>query len=1300
MDFVTHVLRSRREEIATIIIGTLRTHAYRRRAMPRGWNCTSNGDQLCYASPPKLTSHAGCSAVCEQYALSTDCQEPAAAIAGLAYVGSQETSDFLVQHVLKGHRHWVGLHREPPTWQPGAVATQGTWTSWAAVQGSVQGSLPTTWMNWAPSQPDAALGREDCVAVDGLGRWHDLGCERPEYRCLCELGAQTRPSYYTKSAQLLAAADAEAWTAAAIALKAFVGVFVPAVLLMLFTAHRLLKQLQQRSKLSDSELGGSETPRWRSIQNETLRQMRLASSHYALQRLQSCSFVAWAGSMLVCGGFVPMVCQLVFGSWPVTTLGPYANYLPLVPIGGVTLGLALHPTDAAAIRAVARFLVLLWFALAAACARIARSYAADASREWQISLLWALFCPLNIGCAAALADGLRHCRYYSMPRLLLRRSWALGRFLCCSTGFLMGVLTAPLLVRDPVSLWQDPYAPGWVATGVCFVCIPLAMTPTVRDKARTWLGCARWGRNVVSSRVSASDSEQNVLAASLMKLHPSHSSPEECLEHAKRNFFCCTLDDGSLSESQASVPAAAARTVVALCSERCAAKFGSVDAFISHSQLDDEACKWERMRAWARSFSSEYQRVPTVWYDRVCIQEATAAENVAALPLMVLGCKQLVVLAGPTYSSRLWAMIEVLVFLWSQQGRQHDVVVLPLLRRAQETAEGVRRRNEAALLSSVRQVDLAAAACYCEEDRQWMLAAIESAFGTPDRFNTLLSDLLHNQCSRYITQERDHSAGSRGAVTSTASLLSALPHVLVKLILHAVAPRDRAVRVRHALVCRTWRALVRDDEILQVHLCCSPKGLPSPGVLPGFVHEDMVSCRIRVGVSAGELRRQGQRLARAVDTALLAHRSAVASVRVASIRLEDFKDELSSLLPELLKQVASIADLAAPWVHSSVVCDVHLVRCIIPPDVLEIFNHMQRLRIFDCQFKHTPQMDAFMSLLDTMPLQELCWGIWNTQPSSRHAAVAERLALHLPRGLKRLVLTKPVWPPPLEVWARVAPTLQELVLTDIDVDIENVVDALPGFVRLHTLQLPLAFMLPGPVQELLGSLPSSLTSLGKLSCAWQDLDPVSWLDALPADLRLRTLSIFVEDPGSASHHPAQSVAGQWDGESLVHACALERISHGLATRMPSLTRLFIEYFDEGSMYDSLANRLSGIPLEQLAQALEPLKQGLPPSGREVHLLRSTCHCVLVADGDGRTASLLGAEEASRALCDLLAPLRLTVHYEGSNTESCLGAPDWLLEDDVGLCPSLSNFFAAPRHRVIHSHPATDFPKLRVNDPNT
>ena len=99
----------------------------------------------------------------------------------------------------------------------------------------------------------------------------------------------------------------------------------------------------------------------------------------------------------------------------------------------------------------------------------------------------------------------------------------------------------------------------------------------------------------------------------------------------------------------------------------------------------------------------------------------------------------------------------------------------------------------------------------------------------------------------------------------------------------------------------------------------------------------------------------------------------------------------------------------------------------------------------------------------------------------------------------------------------------------------------------------------------------------------------------------------------------------------------------------------------------------------------------------MHLLRGTADCALVADDNGGAEpSLLSAAEASRALTERLAPLRLTVHYEGSATEACLIAPDWQLEDAVGICPSVAGF-AVPRRSVVHHLPASLFPRLRGND---
>ena len=215
-------------------------------AATQGWHCFG---ETCYASPPLLASHVGCASACSSYAHST---RRDGATAGLAFVATQETTEFLVRHVLKGHRHWIGLyHALEGMHMAVGTAELGTW-KWAASRGAAD--TPTAWANWAPSQPDAGLGREDCVGIDGSGRWHDLGCGRAEYRCLCELHAQTRPSYFEESAQLLAVAEAEAWATATFALKAFVALFVPIVLLVLLSSHRLNQQLQQCGKQREAQL--------------------------------------------------------------------------------------------------------------------------------------------------------------------------------------------------------------------------------------------------------------------------------------------------------------------------------------------------------------------------------------------------------------------------------------------------------------------------------------------------------------------------------------------------------------------------------------------------------------------------------------------------------------------------------------------------------------------------------------------------------------------------------------------------------------------------------------------------------------------------------------------------------------------------------------------------------------------------------------------------------------------------------------------------------------------------------------
>ena len=90
-----------------------------------GWQCqelSATDRGACYASPPILTSHGGCSSACSDYAAKTDfcgghlresdfCQEKTHASAGLAIVDSHNTTDFLRRYVLNGRSHWIGLYR-------------------------------------------------------------------------------------------------------------------------------------------------------------------------------------------------------------------------------------------------------------------------------------------------------------------------------------------------------------------------------------------------------------------------------------------------------------------------------------------------------------------------------------------------------------------------------------------------------------------------------------------------------------------------------------------------------------------------------------------------------------------------------------------------------------------------------------------------------------------------------------------------------------------------------------------------------------------------------------------------------------------------------------------------------------------------------------------------------------------------------------------------------------------------------------------------------------------------------------
>ena len=116
--------------------------------------------------------------------------------------------------------------------------------------------------------------------------------------------------------------------------------------------------------------------------------------------------------------------------------------------------------------------------------------------------------------------------------------------------------------------------------------------------------------------------------------------------------------------------------------------------------------------------------------DKACIDQQNIEVSLAALPLYLAGCDRLVIVAGPTYASRLWCVIEVFTFLY-MGGSLSRIDVLP-------TGDGTREQVDQRFM----EFDAQHARCFLEEDRQRLLGVIESGFGDYAAFNKLVHGAL------------------------------------------------------------------------------------------------------------------------------------------------------------------------------------------------------------------------------------------------------------------------------------------------------------------------------------------------------------------------------------------------------------------------------------------------------------------------------------------------------------------------------------------------------------------------------
>ena len=202
--------------------------------------------------------------------------------------------------------------------------------------------------------------------------------------------------------------------------------------------------------------------------------------------------------------------------------------------------------------------------------------------------------------------------------------------------------------------------------------------------------------------------------------------------------------------------ASAAEETKALQGRTRKAELGECDGFFSHSWRDDGVKKFAKLTEWSRQFEGQKYRLPNIWLDKACIDQTRIDESLAALPIFLQGCVELLVVTGPTYFSRLWCVMELYTFL-HVGGRAKDVLLMDI----DDDKEG---SQEERLRAAVDRFDAGKAQCFLPNDRERLLGVIEAGFGDLGAFNVEVRRLLMS--SDGVMAKRVRSMALRWAKSS------------------------------------------------------------------------------------------------------------------------------------------------------------------------------------------------------------------------------------------------------------------------------------------------------------------------------------------------------------------------------------------------------------------------------------------------------------------------------------------------------------------------------------------------------
>ena len=265
-------------------------------------------------------------------------------------------------------------------------------------------------------------------------------------------------------------------------------------------------------------------------------------------------------------------------------------------------------------------------------------------------------CVIATSASVSMSPGLCCCKCsFTSPRWSLRQLWRVLRLFYCALGTLYSYQTlSGIAFLGAKGIYQDSPIGVPATFGLCLYLI--AATFTARNRARRAMGRGLGPRG---------DEQQQAAAVAALC---GGGEPQKVLSNAASLFRCLSIDQlfpadlaaSGATNSKSATPTAApaaARTdgggTTTLAERTRTAELGEVEAFLSHSWSDEMAAPGQKHAA-LTTWAATRKTTPTIWLDKACIQQDAIDEALACLPVFLAGCKRLVVVAGPTYVSRLW----------------------------------------------------------------------------------------------------------------------------------------------------------------------------------------------------------------------------------------------------------------------------------------------------------------------------------------------------------------------------------------------------------------------------------------------------------------------------------------------------------------------------------------------------------------------------------------------------------------------------------------------------------------------